>query len=124
MRGTVWSRTAFAAALTTFMVGSLVSFGGVSYAAQGAANTFHAVKRVTTTSHPRVRTLSSAGDQYSSAAPIAVKASKPKAKPPASPVVTSGELPFTGVSLVATTVLGFALLALGILLRRRERRQT
>jgi len=36
--------------------------------------------------------------------------------------VTTGQLPFTGLSLATTSVLGFALIALGMLLRRRERR--
>src|SRR6266540_3213740 len=33
-----WSRVAFAAAFTTFVVGMLASFGGISYAASGATN--------------------------------------------------------------------------------------
>jgi LPXTG-motif cell wall-anchored protein len=48
---------------------------------------------------------------------------KPKSKPKP-PVVTTGQLPFTGLSLVTTSVLGFALIALGILLRRRERQSS
>ena len=38
-------------------------------------------------------------------------------------VSTAKTLPFTGISLLATVLIGSALLALGLVLRRRERRQ-
>jgi hypothetical protein len=133
----VGSRLAFAGALTVFVVGVLASFGGVSYAAAGAGHAFHAAKRVTVTSHPRVRTLSSASDEYSTpSSPSSpqgtikgvTKSVKPKpvskpvsASPPTS--VPSGQLPFTGLSLLSTSVLGFALIGLGVVLRRREGRE-
>jgi len=123
-----WSRAAFAAALTTFMLGTFASFGGVSYAAQGAANAVDAVKRVATPNHVKIQTRSSASDQYGSptqavAAVAVTKRAKPS-KPPATQAVTSGQLPFTGVSLTATAALGFLLIGAGLVLRRRERRDT
>ena len=42
----VWSRVAFAGAVSTFILGSVASFGGLSYAASGAAGTYHTVKQV------------------------------------------------------------------------------
>lgn len=127
------SRAAFAAALSVFMLGALASFGGASYAASGASHAFHAAKRVTATSHPRVRSLSAASDEYSATqggVKAAVSASKPKLKPkkpsstsPPPATVPSGQLPFTGLSLAGTSLLGFGLIGLGVALRRRERRE-
>src|SRR6266511_3900047 len=73
------SRVAFALALTTFMVGTFASFGGLSYAASGATSAAQAVQ--------------------------------------------TSQLPFTGISLLVTTALGLALLAAGLILRWREKRQ-
>lgn len=127
------SRAAFAAALTVFVLGSLVSFGGVSYAASGASHALSTAKRVTVTSHPRVRALSAASDEYSTAPTIkgsvkgtAAATSKPKPKKPVSatppPTVPTSQLPFTGLSLLGTSLVGFGLIGLGVALRRRERR--
>lgn len=125
----VWSKTAFAAALTVFMLGTAASFGGASYAAVGATNAFHAVKRVTAVNHPKTRALSAASDEYSTPSTTSgsVKGvtkkgtTKPKPKQALPPTVPSGQLPFTGLSLLTTSVLGFALIGLGFLLRCRER---
>lgn len=130
------SRAVFAAAFTIFVLGALVSFGGASYAAAGATHALRAVDRVTAPSHPKTQQRTAASAQYSNPTPkqpkqpvvgqtkgVVTKAvSKPKK--PVSPVVTKGQLPFTGLSLATTSVLGFALIALGILLRRRERRSS
>src|SRR6266536_3012514 len=40
------SRLAFAGAVSVFILGTFASFGGLSYAASGAAGTYHAVKQV------------------------------------------------------------------------------
>ena len=116
------SRLAFALALTALMVGTFVSFGGLSYAGTATANAVHTIKKVTT-GHKVVVHNSSASDQYQ----------KPKHKqkfPP--PKGTSqgstgtplqeGTLPFTGLSLAGTALASGLLLLLGIMLRRRERR--
>jgi hypothetical protein len=126
-RGT-WSRVAFAAAASTFILGTFASFGGVGYAASGAKGTYHAVKQVAV-KHALIVSVhkSSASDQYG-----------PKPKPHKKQAVggvagerggvgvagvrTSGTLPFTGLSLVATFVLSLALIVTGLTLRRRERR--
>jgi hypothetical protein len=123
-----WSRVAFAGAVSTFILGSVASFGGLSYAASGAAGTYHTVKQVAVkhTLFVSVR-KSSAADQY---------APKPKPKKhharhqSAAGVAglqgavskPSGTLPFTGLSLLTTLVVSLALIATGLLLRRRERR--
>jgi hypothetical protein len=127
-----WSRVAFAAAASTFILGTFASFGGVGYAASGAKGTYHAVKQVAV-KHTLIVSVhkSSASDQY-----------PPKPKPHKKPkkhaagggvageraavgvagVRTSGTLPFTGLSLVATLALSLVLIVTGLALRRRERR--
>ena len=71
----------------------------------------------------------SAGDQYKSVPVVKaavvkqVKYTTTKPKPkPAVAATTSGQLPFTGVSLAGAAVLGIGLTGLGLMLRRRERR--
>jgi hypothetical protein len=126
-----WSRVAFAAAASTFILGTFASFGGVGYAASGAKGTYHAVKQVAV-DHTLIVSVhkSSASDQYA-----------PKPKPHKKPkkhaaggvagergavgvagVRTSGTLPFTGLSLAATLALSLVLIVTGLALRRRERR--
>jgi hypothetical protein len=122
-----WSRVAFAAAASTFILGTFASFGGVGYAASGAKGTYHAVKQVAV-KHTLIVSVhkSSASDQYA-----------PKPKPHKNHVAggvagergavgvagvrTSGTLPFTGLSLAATLALSLALIVMGLALRRRER---
>jgi hypothetical protein len=58
------SRLAFAAAATTFALGSLISFGGLGYAASASYRTVEVVKRIVVTSPPRTLARSSASDQY------------------------------------------------------------
>jgi hypothetical protein len=127
-----WSRLAFAGAVTTFILGTFASFGGLGYAASGSAGAYHTVKKVTT-GHVFVTVhKSSAQDQYG-----------PKPKPHKThkthPTVatgvagvagqqaavnkgvkSSGTLPFTGLSLLATLLVSLALIASGIALRRGE----
>lgn len=118
-----WSRVAFAGAVTTLMVGMFASFGGIGYAASGADHTYQTVKTLVVKHSVTVR-HSAASDQYGN---------KPTA--PSSPAGTvagqqsvggveaaaqGGTLPFTGLSLLATVLVGLALIATGIVLRRRE----
>lgn len=129
----MWSRAAFAAAASIFILGTFASFGGVGYAASGAEGTYHAVKQVAV-KHTLIVSVhkSSASDQYS---PKPKPHKKPKLhKKPAvgvageqnavgvAGVQTSGTLPFTGLSLVATLALSLVLIVTGLALRRRERK--
>jgi hypothetical protein len=123
-----WSRLAFAAAVSVFILGTFASFGGLSYAASGATGTYDAVKQVVVKHKLKVSIpTSSATAQYphnptkpqSGVAP-AKKTHKHAVAGAA--VVQGGTLPFTGVSLLATFVLSLALIGAGIALRRRERR--
>src|SRR2546425_9349379 len=43
-----WSRIAFAASLTTLLLGTFASFGGLGYAASGAASAVHTLKTLST----------------------------------------------------------------------------
>jgi hypothetical protein len=126
-----WSRVAFAAAASTFILGTFASFGGVGYAASGAKGTYHAVKQVTV-KHTLIVSVhkSSASDQYAPKPKPHKKAKKhatggvagERGAVGVAGVRTSGTLPFTGVSLATTLVLSLALIVTGLALRRRERR--
>jgi hypothetical protein len=119
-----WSRVAFAGAVTALMLGTFASFGGISYAASGADHTYRAVKTLVVKHHVTVD-RSSARDQYG-----------PTPKTPSGPVSSvagtqsssgvaaatqSATLPFTGFSLLATVLVSLALIAVGLVLRRREK---
>lgn len=52
------------AAITAAFLGSLASFGGLSYAASGTAHATGAVKRLVTSSKPHALKQSAAKDQY------------------------------------------------------------
>lgn len=58
------SRLAFAAALTAFVLGSVISFGGLGYAASASYETVKVVKRIVAPSKPRTLAKTSASDQY------------------------------------------------------------
>jgi hypothetical protein len=124
-----WSQLAFAAAVSVFILGTFASFGGLSYAASGATDTYKAVKQVVVTHKLTVSVhTSSAAAQY----PHKPKKPKsvfkpPKPTPPSAvagvaAVPSSGTLPFTGFSLLATFLLSLALIGAGVALRRREGR--
>jgi len=112
------SRSAFASAVTVMVLGSLASFGGIGYAAEGASKAAAAAEK----------TLgkTSASDQYSTKP--AVKPASPKSQSAgvagvasaSTPAPARSTLPFTGLSLVGTVGLGLALLFVGFALRRRE----
>ena len=121
-----WSRLAFASAVSVFILGTFASFGGLGYAASGAAGTFHAVKQVASGKLLVSVGKSSASDEYGQ------KPKPHKAAPPVSAtagvqtslggVKPSGSLPFTGLSLLATLLVSLAMIAAGLALKRRERR--
>jgi hypothetical protein len=117
------SRASFATAVAVFMLGTFASFGGVGLAAAGARQTVKAVAHVTINQKPVIRHLTSASDQYPKAK-VVTKA-KPKPVKPAvqavSPTLIAKKqktLPFTGISLVATTLAALMLIGLGLGLRR------
>jgi len=124
-----WSRLAFAAAVSVFVLGSFASFGGLSYAAPGAGATVAAVKQVVA-GHPLKVTVhkSSARSQYPYTPTTPKSTFTPPTTPKAAtatktPPVASGQtLPFTGLSLLGTLVASLFLVSVGLVLRRRERR--
>jgi hypothetical protein len=126
-----WSRLAFAAALSVFILGTFASFGGLSYAASGASGTYDVVKQVVVKHKLKVSVpTSSAAAQYPPKPKPKPKAKPGPFKPPATPKAQpvgavspqSSTLPFTGFSLLATFVVSLALIGAGLALRRRERR--
>src|SRR5947208_7863744 len=109
-----WSRLAFAAAVSVFILGTFASFGGLSYAASGVTGTYKAVKQVVVTHKLTVSVhTSSAAAQYPhkptkptkppKAAPFTPPAATAKA--PAAVASAQSTLPFTGVSLLGTFLL-------------------
>lgn len=126
-----WSRVAFAAAVSVFILGSFASFGGLSYAASGADGTLAAVKQIVVEHKLTVSVhKSSAVSQYPNKPSKPPTSHKPFTPPKVSaavaktpPTVVSGKtLPFTGISLSATFALSVVLIGAGVALRRRERR--
>jgi len=120
-----WSRVAFAGAFTTLLVGMFASFGGISYAASGAASAVHTLTKIAKAEKVVVH-HSAAANQYgppggdeNNQAP----ASQTQGAEAAQGVqaAQSGTLPFTGISLLATMLLGLAMVVTGLALRRRER---
>jgi hypothetical protein len=118
------SRLAFGAAVTVFMVGTFASFGGLGYAATTNAEKAAAPAKTTATQ-------SAAAAQYDEEDVPSVVGQSTLTPPKSPPTVVvagqsagatpaSGTLPFTGLGLGATAALGSMLLALGIVLRRRE----
>jgi hypothetical protein len=128
---TAWSRLAFAGAASTMILGVFASFGGLGYAAAGASSTYSAVKEVVVDHKVSVDVSgkSSASDQYG-APPTAPAPPENNAAPQSEVAGATGAvsaadtLPFTGLSLVATFLVGLLLLATGLILRRRERRES
>lgn len=134
------SRLAFAGATSVVMIGVFISFGGLSYAASQSASAVQVLKKVTSAQKVVVH-HSSADDQYPTQTDSLLppkqtpppSGSSSQTPPPSGPssgtspattthVAQASTLPFTGLSLVGTALVSALLLALGIVLRRRERR--
>jgi hypothetical protein len=122
---TAWSRLAFAGAASTMILGMFASFGGLGYAASGASATYSVVKKAVVQHKLTVdvRKSSAAGQYDTTPTPPADNvAGESAVKGTAAGAVAGAQtLPFTGVSLLVTVLIGFALLATGLILRRRER---
>jgi len=122
-----WSRVAFAGAFTTLLVGMFASFGGISYAASGATTAAHTLTKIAKADkvvvhHSAAANQYNPGDEDQGTAPenttqVAGGAQGVQA-------AESGTLPFTGISLLATILLGLGMVMTGLALRRRERRRT
>ena len=126
------SPMAFAAAFATFVLGAVASVGGVSYAATATTHSIHTVKAIVT-HHAVAVKHSAAHGQYDTPKPPATLkpakttggikgtvASAPKTRKTPPTIKTPSTLPFTGLSLVSTAILGLSFIALGVFLRRRE----
>jgi hypothetical protein len=114
-----------------FMVGFFASFGGLGYAAANAHSVAKSVTRIAQPATPKLASQpkSAAIAQYGSQ-PFTPPVAKPKptqvievaGTSTSTPQQATGELPFTGLGLGVTAVLGLMLLGLGAMLRRREGR--
>ena len=128
---------AFASAVTVLMLGTFGSFGGLGYAASSAEGTVKVVKRVVVPVKVKktVEVKTSATDQYGNVTKgvkavtktvitptVKSKVVVVKTTTPTTPQA-SDTLPFTGISLLGTVVVGFGLVVLGVMLRRREARE-
>ena len=134
-----WSRVSFAGALTVFMLGTFISFGGLGYAASGVVSSVQIVQHVVVPVKHKIRTRvqirSSASDEYGNVTTVVKTVVKTKTvtKPTVKTKVlgttasikpttakAGNTLPFTGFSLLGTVVIGLALVGFGVFLRRRE----
>jgi hypothetical protein len=123
----VWSRLAFASAVSVFVVGTFASFGGLGYASSGASHTYSAVKQIAVGHELRVVVhKSSAAGEYNKPSTKPSAFAPPSTSKPAgvnAAVKTSGQtLPFTGFSLLGTFLASLGLIGAGLFLRQRERR--
>ena len=118
-----WSRAAFAGAVTTFMLGTFASFGGLGYAAATAENAGQTVKQVVAAA-PLLREVSPAQDEYGEdeveeeVAPVDTGVAGGEQL---GVVAAEGTLPFTGISLLVTVLISGLLMAAGFALRRTGR---
>jgi hypothetical protein len=120
-----WSRLAFAGAASTMILGVFASFGGFGYAAAGASATYSVAKQAVVEHKLSVDVhKSSAASQYDEAPstpPANNSAGQVEGSAVGQVAGTQSELPFTGLSLAVTVLVGLALLTTGLILRRRER---
>ena len=119
----IGSRLAFAGALVVFVSGAFASLGGLTYAETGASQAIVVAKRVVADNPVRTVSRSSASDQYEDEEQQPIGVLQPPTAPPPVDIAAGEEgLPFTGAPLLGTALAGTVLIALGLVLRRRERR--
>jgi hypothetical protein len=119
-----WSRVAFAGAFTTLLVGMFASFGGISYAASGATTAVHTLTKIAKAQKVVIH-HSAAANQYEPGdeGQQAPTGETQGAQGAQGVEAASGTLPFTGISLLVTVLLGLTMVSTGLALRRRERRK-
>jgi hypothetical protein len=130
-RPTPWSRVAFAAAASTFILGMFATVGGFAYVASGATATYSVAKQVVVKHKLSVSVHESAASKQYPGTPNPpnpphnnVAGTQNQQAAGVAGVASAKSLPFTGISLLGTVLLGVALLTLGLIMRRRERRET
>lgn len=127
-RPMAWSRLAFAGAASSLILGMFAAVGGFSYVASGASATYSVAKEVVVKHKLTVSVhKSSASEEYPgtpSEPPQQNVAGKETQASQVAGVATARALPFTGISLLTAVLIGSALLALGLILSRRERDNT
>jgi hypothetical protein len=121
-----WSRLAFAGAASTMILGVFASFGGFGYAASGASSTYSVVRQAVVEHKLSVDVhKSSAASQYDNPPASVPQGNNNTGQVEGASVGqvagAQSELPFTGLSLLVTVLVGLALLTTGLILRRRER---
>jgi hypothetical protein len=145
------SRLSFAGAITVLALGTLISFGGLGYAASGTRDAVKAVKRVVAPTKPTPVVDSAASAQYrqkkvtvchngheitiaEAALPAHLAHGDTLGPCPATGVAgvraavlnsraTSSRLPFTGISLGVTVLVALLLFGTGVALRRSADRK-
>jgi hypothetical protein len=122
-RPLVGSRLAFAAAFTTLLLGTFASLGGIGYTTAGASHAYQTVKKLSGAENVSVE-RSSAADQYGPPQEQPLGVAPAESAQAGQAIAESETLPFTGISLLTTVLIGIALLAIGLALRRRERRES
>jgi hypothetical protein len=116
-----WSRIAFAGAVTTLLLGTFASLGGVSYTASSATLAYQTAKKLT---HAQpVKVHSAAADQYKPK-PQQTAGVRQTRQAGVAQVEAAQSLPFTGFPLAMTALVSLVLIAVGLALRRRERRDS
>jgi len=122
-----WSKVAFAGAFTTLLVGMFASFGGIGYAASSATTAAHTLTKIAKAEKVVVH-HSAAANQYNPGGGDEGTAPEGNTQVAGGAqgvqAAESGTLPFTGISLLATMLLGLAMVMTGLALRRRERSRT